>query len=330
MRLQRLLFLGGIAALTACAETTAPNAAPPAAPGANEIARNEVTSGPVQVMRLSEGLLSADGAETGAAPGARATSPILYHKGPILATPKVVAVYWSASTLYAGGPAAGTKGVASGDHSLVGYFLSNLGASSYWAINNPYTQASGAHVGNLTYTGFWANNVSVPGAGVLTDAKMQAMLISGFNGGKIGYDANTIYAIFTGHGVNAGGGFGSQYCAYHGPFTWSGKTVLYSVQPYNADFYNGCSAGLTPTPNADRPADVEVNTLAHELEESATDPRLNAWYDAAGNENADKCAWTWGTTYKTTTNATANIKVGTKDFLIQRNWRVNTQACAKS
>ena len=29
----------------------------------------------------------------------------------------------------------------------------------------------------------------------------------------------------------------------------------------------------------------------HELEEAVTDPDLNAWYDSAGYEADDKCAW---------------------------------------
>ena len=40
-----------------------------------------------------------------------------------------------------------------------------------------------------------------------------------------------------------------------------------------------------------------ASVIAHELEEAATDPDLNAWYDSRGYENADKCAWTFGTTY---------------------------------
>jgi hypothetical protein len=39
-----------------------------------------------------------------------------------------------------------------------------------------------------------------------------------------------------------------------------------------------------------------ASIIAHELEEAATDPDLNAWYDRRGMENADKCAWTFGST----------------------------------
>jgi PKD repeat protein len=66
-------------------------------------------------------------------------------------------------------------------------------------------------------------------------------------------------------------------------------------------------------------ADAVINVLAHEIEESTTDYALNAWFDLSGQENADKCAWNFGATYSNGTG-TANMKIGTKDFLIQQNW----------
>jgi len=47
---------------------------------------------------------------------------------------------------------------------------------------------------------------------------------------------------------------------------------------------------------------------------------LNAWYDRRGFENADKCAWTFGITYTTSNGSTANMNLGGRDFLVQRNW----------
>ena len=44
---------------------------------------------------------------------------------------------------------------------------------------------------------------------------MIAMLQAGFTSGALTYDPNTLYAIFTPGKVNLGGGFGTQYCAYH-------------------------------------------------------------------------------------------------------------------
>ena len=62
-----------------------------------------------------------------------------------------------------------------------------------------------------------------------------------------------------------------------------------------------------------------ASIIAHELEETATDPDLNAWYDTRGAENADKCAWTFGAT-TTLNGAKYNMTLGGKNYLIQQNW----------
>ena len=61
-----------------------------------------------------------------------------------------------------------------------------------------------------------------------------------------------------------------------------------------------------------------MNTLAHEIEETTTDMMGNAWFDNRGYENADKCAWNFGTTY--TVGGVWNITVSAKHFLVQQNW----------
>ena len=88
----------------------------------------------------------------------------------------------------------------------------------------------------------------------------------------------------------------------------------------NADRCPASCAAQTVGPNNTTGADAMASVISHELEESVTDPNLNAWYDSAGNENADKCAWTFGTTYTTPNGAKANMFLGGRDYLIQRNW----------
>src|ERR1051325_9399642 len=63
-----------------------------------------------------------------------------------------------------------------------------------------------------------------------------------------------------------------------------------------------------------------ASTIAHELDEAVTDPNLDAWYDSKQNETADKCAWTFGTTYTAINGSKANMQLGAKDYLIQQNW----------
>jgi hypothetical protein len=74
-----------------------------------------------------------------------------------------------------------------------------------------------------------------------------------------------------------------------------------------------------------------ASIISHELEEAVTDPDLNAWYDRRGQENADKCAWTFGTQYTTGNGAKANVHLSTRDYLIQQNWvNANGGYCAMS
>jgi len=261
--------------------------------------------------------------------GGSSSNGISYHGGPVLQSQtKVVAVYWGASTIFNGGPTPGSTGTGAQDGSLVGAFLRGLTGSSYFNINTTYTDGSGAHIANIVnYVGFWANENPPPSAP--TDADMVAMLQSGFSGGKIAYDRNTLYLVMTPSGINLGGGFGTQYCAYHYHGTVSAGTVLYAAMPYNQQYPGICTNG-TAAPNGDAGADAEVNTLAHEIEETTTDQMGNAWFDVRGYENADKCAWTWGTT-SNNGKGVYNITVGGKQWLVQQNW-VNASGgyCAKS
>jgi hypothetical protein len=74
-----------------------------------------------------------------------------------------------------------------------------------------------------------------------------------------------------------------------------------------------------------------ASIIAHELEEATTDPDLNAWYDSRGDENADKCAWTFGATSRAPNGSQYNMMLGTRQYLIQQNW-VNDSGgyCARS
>ncbi len=252
---------------------------------------------------------------------------ISYHGGQVLqAGTNVVAVYWGASPVYTNGPTPGGTGAGSGDNSMVGFFLAHLGGSPYFSINSTYKDGLGQAIKNVVnYTGYWANNTSVPANGQnVSDAAMISMLQSGLTSRKLVYDPNTLYLIFTAGTVNLGGGFGTQYCAYHTHGTVSvtgqgNKTILYAAMPYVNAYPTACSNN-SPSPNNDPAADRVVNVLAHEIEETTTDMMGNAWFDSRGYENADKCAWNFGTMYTTGNGGWANMNIGGRDWLVQQNW----------
>jgi hypothetical protein len=74
------------------------------------------------------------------------------------------------------------------------------------------------------------------------------------------------------------------------------------------------------SPNNDSGADGMASIIAHETEEAISDPDLNAWFDSSGQENADKCAWTFGSTFTEPNGSSANMTLNGIDYLIQQNW----------
>ena len=256
------------------------------------------------------------------------TTGIQYHGGPVIYMPKVAALYWSHTVIYNGGPPPGTHGSPVGaDQSIVGFFFNNIGGSPYYNINATYFDAAGTSVQNVaTYTQYWADSVA-PTSAAPTDVDIATEIENGLTNGALTYDESTLYAVFTGTGVNLGGGFGTQYCAYHSYFIDAlGRNVKYAAMPYANDYIitstaAGCSeVHFAGSPNNDAPADAEINLLAHEWAETITDENGTAWWvTTTGEEMADLCAWNFGNVY-VANGAYANQSLGGKNFLMQMLW----------
>jgi hypothetical protein len=112
----------------------------------------------------------------------------------------------------------------------------------------------------------------------------------------------------------------TQYCAYHG-YTPSG--AIYANQPYAA--HAGCDEGQYPS-GASNQADPTINVVSHEHNEAITDYQLNAWYDAAGYENGDKCAWDFGA-LSGPNGAEYNQTINGHHYFLQREYSNNGSAC---
>jgi hypothetical protein len=286
----------------------------------------------------------------GGIPG-KPTPNINYWNGALITEPKVVAVYYGSAPIYPNGPAVGTKGAGSTDASLVGYFLNRIGGSPYWNINTTYYQNEGTNAGfvknSLAYTGYWAPATTKPpkAGDVVSQNTMANLIEAGFATGAFTYDPSTLYMVFTGSGVNLGGHFSAddlQYCAWHSAYRrGNGQIVQFSAMPYDADFniahpstQHFICTYLTKGVNSDLGAEATVSAMTHEIEETATDP-VSQWgkkffygyTDQFGEENGDKCAYTYGSTLvkpnPADPNAPAdywNLALGGKKFLIQQNW----------
>jgi phosphate-induced protein 1 len=203
---------------------------------------------------------------------------------------------------------------------------SSLGGSPYWNINTTYYNGSGTHISNsLVYGGSVDDNYSQGSS--LTDAKVKAVVDAAINGGGLPRDASGIYFVLTSADVSETSGFCSVYCGWHTYGANGGTTIKYSFVGDAARCITACAAQTTG-PNGNAGADGMASIIAHEAEEAATDPQLNAWYFNSGQENADKCAWTFGTTYTSGNGAQANMHLGSRDYLIQQNWNAgSSQRC---
>jgi hypothetical protein len=274
-------------------------------------------------------------------PGAPAPR-ILYWDGALITRPKVAAIYAGSTPIYANGPAVGTTGAGSADRSLVGLVLNNLGGSPYWNINTTYYQAHGTNLeyvnNSLGYTGYWAANIPLKSGDVVNSNAMANIVENGFASGALTYDPSTLYMIFTGPGVNLGGGFspdGLSYCAWHSAYLRdNGQIVQFAAMPYDADYniehpstHGFICTYLTKGENGDLGAEATVSAMTHEIEETTTDPVSQwgkkffyGWTDAFGQENADKCAYTYSSSLRKNTDYW-NMTLAGKRFLIQQQWK---------
>jgi len=99
---------------------------------------------------------------------------------------------------------------------------------------------------------------------------------------------------------------GKTYCAWHTYGTCKGVTIQFGFH-WNLDGDSGCNPNDVNNLHS-QGATAIINVAAHEILETMTDPRLNAWTDSQGYENADKCSWKFPYPYVTLSNG-ARFKV---------------------
>ena len=240
-----------------------------------------------------------------------------YHGGPVMLGTTHMYYIWYGNW---GGNTANT---------ILTTLAQNVGGSPYFNINTTYYNGSNVHVSNsVSFGGSTSDNYSRGTS--LSDSAIQGVVTDALVSGRLPYDTSGVYFVLTSADVTASSGFCTQYCGWHTHGTINGFDIKYSFVG-NPDRCPSACEAQTTGPNGNAGADGMASIIAHELEEAVTDPDLNAWYDFRGQENADKCAWTFGTTFTTPNGAFANMTLGGRNYLIQRNW-VNASGgfCAKS
>ncbi|MBV9158406.1 MAG: hypothetical protein JO097_19240 [Acidobacteriaceae bacterium] len=101
------------------------------------------------------------------------------------------------------------------------------------------------------------------------------------------------------------------FCAFHGDQTIGVNDTIYSIEPWQK--IGGCEAP------SQKLQDDTSSTLSHELTESLTDPHLDAWFSAGGEEIGDLCRNSY---------STISMTPGPITYNIQQEWINSKGACA--
>jgi len=257
----------------------------------------------------------------GAAQTEGSVQSITYHYGPVMTGTVNIYLIWYGNW----GGTTGANGTA-----VLQNLVSSLGGSPYFNITTTYYNPNGIALSNsVHFAGAIFDNYS-QGAHLDDDA-VNSIVGLAISSGQFPLDTNGVYFVLTSADVHEITGFCTQYCGWHNFATMSGANIKYAFVGNANQCLSACAEQTISSPNGDLGIDGMASTMAHELAEAVTDPNLNAWYDASGEEMADKCAWTFGTAYRTSNHSLANVNLGGLDYLLQQLW-VNTSAgyCAMS
>jgi hypothetical protein len=246
--------------------------------------------------------------------GTSSLSPIINHGGPVMLGGVNVYVIWYGNWNQSNG-----SDTSKGQY-LVRTFLQNVGKSEYFKINTTY--------GGVTQDVTLVKEITDPDSqgNKLSDSKVRTIVSTAISSGQLPSDTTGVYFVLTSSEVSENSGFCVRYCGWHTYGTINGSNIKYSFVGNANRCLSGCAA-QTISPNNNAGVDGMISVIAHELEEAATDPNLNAWYDSKGAENADKCAWTFGSGLMRIGSAYYNMTIGELPYLIQRNLDAQDNKC---
>lgn len=235
------------------------------------------------------------------------TGPLLYNGGPIMPHVTTYAIFWIPPTLQTGA----TTGVSADYRPLLKQFLTDYpghgidnNSTQYYQVGASTTYIhnvghfGGAALDTSPYPASQCTDAATPGA-CLTDDQIRNEIkkIIALKGWPVGL--SSMFLLFTASGEGSCLSSSSSvcaytyFCAYHGHIgTGATTAIIYGNEPYGDP--GVCQISGAPSPNGDPAADDAMSIASHEMTEAMTDPLLNAWYTAQGNEIGDLCAYNYG------------------------------------
>ena len=241
---------------------------------------------------------------------------ISYHGGPVMRDSSVN-VYFIWYGNWTNGPKASDRQITVNLLDTLFGATRGIGGSNYFKINTTYSDRVGHATGNIALVASTANNYSR--GKQLADNDILNIVETAIISRALPKDADGLYFVLTSSDVAETSGFCTKYCGWHTSSAISGTDILYAFVGNPDHCPSACEMQLA-SPNGDSGADGMASIMAHEASEAVTDPDLNAWYDSAGNENADKCAWKFGPVSGVLGQGAYNQTLGTYNWLLQMEW----------
>lgn len=258
---------------------------------------------------------------------------LTWHGGPVVHGGTAYAIYWAP---------AGYSFPASYTTAVDSYFqhvAADSGESTnVYSVARQYADGVGPTSYDVSWGGSFTDTNPFPASGCsdpgyspcLTDDQLTDELDSYLTAHALPRGMHNLYFLFTPTGV--GSCFDSSgstcafsyYCGYHSDFLSTAGRTLYANHP-QVGGADGCDIGENPTGTS---ADATISVVSHEHNEIDTDPLGDAWYDADGEENADKCGFYFGDALGSTGSGDLyNQTIGGSPYYLQLEWSNADTGC---
>jgi hypothetical protein len=254
-----------------------------------------------------------------APPFVASSSAIMYHCGPVMSKPIDVYFLWYGSSW-----STTSSAEAFLLSTLLPVLVAGLTGSEHWRINSDrYFDAKGVPVASSLRV---AGEARVGNTRGLSQVRVEDIVVDALRDGTFPVSGDAIYYVLTAADVHVDY-FCFQVCGWHGAFTWNSTVdVKYAMTGDPSQCPSCAFPGLAATqaPNGNPFVDSMLSVIVHELEEAATDPIIGSGWLFPGDyyqaENADMCAWMFGTVSRTSTGKLYNLALNGTNFLVQQNW----------
>ena len=272
----------------------------------------------------------------GAHPPLVTAGRLIYHGGPVMRTNKTFAIYW-VPTGWSMVP--GYRGTI--NRYLHDSAADSGGTQNVYSTQVQYSDTSGPIAYSQRFGGSTTSRAAFPANGCSPYLGLRVCLTDSQVAGQIrsviaakGWIAGPTHAflLFLPKNVEVCDDSGASacafkaYCAYHSWIGSGATQIVYADMPYADTVPDACATGRHPNGND---ADDTLNVASHEHREMIEDPTGDAWYDAAGNEGSDKCAWKFGAPLGSTSTGDYNQTINGHYYFLQEEWTNVSSTCVQ-